>query len=182
MASDEEILTIFNMLRANYHYAMKDMAAKQISDLEVLWCELLGDVDGDLLRAAALQHATTSKWFPTVAELRQLAADITLGHKMTAMEAWGEVTRQIRTIGHWDKPEFSDLLVRKLVSDMGWLNLCMSEMPGADRARFMDGYNALLSRERREVLELPLVSKMRRQFQQLVECKRLGVPSRELGT
>ena len=177
MATTDEILTIFNILKANYHYALKDMTAEQISDLQVLWCELLKDVDGVLLRAAALQHVANSKWFPTVAELRQAAADIASpNHRMTAMEAWGEVSRQIRSIGSYGRPEFSNPLIDRLVDDIGWLNLCHSEMPGADRARFIDGYNALLTRERREVMELPQVSEARYRFRLLAEQKRIDAP------
>jgi hypothetical protein len=177
MATAEEILKVFALLRANYHYALKDMTAEQISDLQVLWCELLRDVDGGLLRAAALQHASTSKWFPTVAELREAAADIVSpDHRMTAMEAWGEVARQIREIGSYGKPEFSNPLIRRLVTDMGWLNLCVSGMPGADRARFIEGYNALMLREKRETMELPQVTDARQQFRALAEKKRLGAP------
>ena len=179
MAAGEQILTIFNMLKANYHYALRDMTAAQVSDLEILWCELLRDVDGELLRAATLQHVATSKWFPTVAELREAATDImSPSHRTTAMEAWGEVARQIRSVGSYGRPEFSSSLIRRLVDDMGWLNLCMSEMPGADRARFIEGYKALVSRDRREAMELPQVIEARRRFRLLAEQKRIGAPKR----
>jgi hypothetical protein len=177
MATNDEILTVFNMLKANYHYATKDMTAEQISDLEVLWCELLKDVDGALLRASALQHVANSKWFPTVAELRQAAADIASpNHRMTAMEAWGEVSRQVRDVGSYGKPQFSNPLIRRLVDDIGWLDLCHSEMPGADRARFIDGYKALVSRERQETMELPQVTEARQRFRVLAEQKRIDAP------
>jgi hypothetical protein len=180
MATAEEILAVFGLLRANYHHALRDMTAEQISDLQVLWCELLRDVDGELLRAAALQHASTSKWFPTVAELREAAADIVSpNHRMTAMEAWGEVARQIRSVGSWGKPRFTSPLICRLVDDMGWLNLCTGDMPGADRARFIEGYNALLLREKRETMELPQVTDARRRFLELAEQKRLGAPKKE---
>lgn len=177
MATNETILTIFNMLKANYHYALRDMTAEQVSDLQVLWCELLRDMDSGLLRAAALQHVATSKWFPTVAELREAAADIASpNHRMTAMEAWGEVARQIRSIGSYGRPTFTNPLIRRLVDDMGWLNLCVSEMPGADRARFIEGYKALVLRDKRETMELPQVSEARRRFQWLADRKRIGAP------
>lgn len=179
MASDDEILTLFNMLKANYHYALRDLDASQISDLQMIWCETLKDVDYGLLKAAALQHVSISKWFPTVAELRQAAADIiSPDHRMTAMEAWGEVSRQIRTIGHCGRPEFTNPLIRQLVTDLGWLNLCRSEMPAADRARFMQGYEALVARAREDLVELPQVSEARRQFAALAEQKRIAAPKR----
>lgn len=178
MATTDEILTIFHMLQANYHYALKDMTAKQISDLQVLWCELLSDLGGELLRAATLQHVAISKWFPTVAELREAAADIVNpDHQMTAMEAWGEVVSQIRAVGSYGRPQFSNPMIHRMVSDMGWKNLCMSEMPGADRARFIDGYKALVSRERHETMELPQVSEVKRHFRLLAKRKRIGAPT-----
>lgn len=177
MATGEEILIIFNMLQANYHYALKDMVAAQISDLQILWCELLKDLDGELLRAAALQHVATSKWFPSVAELREAAADIVNpDHRLTAMEAWGEVVSQIRSIGSYGRPQFSNPIIRRMVSDMGWANLCASEMPVADRARFIDGYQALVIRAKHETMELPQVSEIKQRFRLLTEKKQIGAP------
>jgi len=177
MATTEDILSIFGLLKANYHYILKHMTDQQISDLQYLWCQLLKDIDGELLRAAVLQHVATSKWFPTVAELREAAADIVNpNHRMTAMEAWGEVTRQIRAIGSYEEPKFTNPLIYRLVGDMGWANLCMSEMPGADRARFIDAYNALVARDRRETMELPQVAEIKHRFLLLAERKRIDAP------
>ena len=179
MATTDEILMIFQMLQANYHYALKDMTAAQVSDLQVLWCELLRDIDGELLRAAALQHVATSKWFPTVAELREAAANIVNpDHHMTAMEAWGEVVAQIRSVGSYGRPQFSNPLIHKMVSDMGWNNLCTSEMPGADRARFIDGYKALVVRQTHETMELPQVTEVKQRLRLLAKRKRIDAPMR----
>ena len=176
MATTEEILTIFGLLKANYHYVLKGMTDGQISDLQVLWCELLKDMDGQLLRAAALQHVATSKWFPTVAELREAAADIVNPNHMTAMEAWGEVARQIMAIGSYGRPQFSNPVIDRIVSDMGWTNLCMSEMPGADRARFIEAYKALALREKRETMELPQVAEIRQKMRLLADKKSIAAP------
>lgn len=178
MATDREILSVFNLLKANYHYALRNLDAGEISDLQVLWCEMLGDLPGDVLKAAALQHASSSKWFPTVAELRGAAFAIAYPQRLTAMEAWGEVARQIRSVGSWGKPECSNPITRQLVTEMGWLNLCVSDCPGADRARFIEAYNQLVAREKRAVMELPIVSEIRQQIRAVAESARTGAPMR----
>lgn len=180
MATDKEILQVFALLKANYHHALRKMTAGEISDLQVLWCELLRDVEGDVLRAAALKHASTSKWFPTVAELRDAAFAIAYPQRPTAMEAWGEVARQVRSVGSWDKPAFGNPITRQLVTEMGWLNLCVSDCPGADRARFIQAYDQLTAREKDAAMELPAVSEVRRRLQAATEGRRIEAPPVEL--
>lgn len=171
MATSNEILALFRTLKANYSYALKNQMPEQISDLQILWCDLLKDLDIDVLKAAAIQHVATSKWFPTISELRDGAFDIMNPRQQTAMEAWGEVVRQIRNVGSWGKPKFEDPITGRLVSDIGWINLCHSEMLAADRARFIEAYDVIVKRERQETMELPMVIEVKRRLQAVTKKK-----------
>ena len=53
----------------------------------------LSEINPELLQAAVLKHISTSKWFPTVAEIRAPVAEIVLqtANQPTALEAWGFV-------------------------------------------------------------------------------------------
>jgi len=174
MASIDEIVTVFNMLRANYFYAMRDMAASQISDLQLLWCELLRDIDGPVLKASALQHVSESKWFPSVAEIRKLAAMLVTPNRKTPIEAWGDVKRQIKLAGYYRLPQFDDEITAGVVADMGWQSLCLSENEAADRARFIQGYEDAIKNEHARTVELPQVRDIRMQIQETARRLQIG--------
>ncbi|RMD57454.1 hypothetical protein D6833_13885 [Candidatus Parcubacteria bacterium] len=125
-----------------------------------MYVRLLDDLPVDALRAAALQLATTSKWFPTVAEIRE-AAFALMEHQSglpSAYEAWQEVMRQAFEVGHTGKPQFSHPAIMEAVKAIGgWRYVCMSTNQVADRARFVDAYEQLVQRARYKERMLPAV-------------------------
>jgi hypothetical protein len=80
----------------------------------------LADIEPKLLRTAVLRHISTSKWFPTIAELRQAATEIMLqtDGQLSAPEAWGELLREVRLVGHWRRPRLGPV-VRRAVEAIG---------------------------------------------------------------
>lgn len=121
---------------------------------------ILKDLPVDLLKAAALQIGATSKWFPAASELRSAAFDL-VEHEdgvPTAGQAWGEVVRKIGTDGYIRTPEFSHPLVGDAVEAVGgWRELCFGTNFVADRARYLQVYEALVKRQRFTVAMLPEV-------------------------
>jgi hypothetical protein len=120
----------------------------------------LADIDPELLRVAVLKHISISKWFPTIAELRQAVTGLILEAEgqLAAPEAWGVVMREVRRVGHWRKPELSPLVQQAVEAVGGWRQICFSENIAADRARFLEAYTLLQRRavERRQ--QMPAVS------------------------
>lgn len=132
---------------------------------------LLGDLDGKLLEAAAAQCATQSTFFPSVAELRQAAAEL---HRKeqgipTAYEAWAEVRRAgrgwIREIVEEDgqmviiKRQYvwSHPLVERVAVQLGWPDEFPGDNPGVDRAHFFKAYESELNSYLSERTTLPAV-------------------------
>lgn len=190
MATDSEIEAVFFMLAANYDYIQKPNFgespqghAKGIALKMDIFKQTLSDIDGDLLRASALKIISTSKWFPSVAELREAALDIAEPNgRRTGLEAWGDVVAAFhRDGGQYGNPQFDDPIASEVVRMLGWQTLCLSEDQTADRARFIDGYNAIASCRRNETLTLPEVRRVQAQIQgraqdeikRLAEAKRL---------
>jgi len=131
-----------------------------------VYAQLLADVDDALLVAAVKHHAATSKWFPTVAELREAALELrdVADGVPTAEEAWGEVCEKMRRYppvpleNGWRVPEFSHPLILKAVNVLGgWVELGRSENGIADRAHFFQIYPQLVARRRADVALLPSV-------------------------
>ncbi len=114
---------------------------------------ILSEVPIEALEAATLQHIATSRFFPTVAELREMALELASPQyqHLTPDEAWGVVKDAFRRFGQYRTPEFADPMVAKVVSLMGWKELCASENQVADRAHFMTMYQRMLEREKEDV-------------------------------
>lgn len=113
-----------------------------------LYERMLEDLDRDTSSAAVERLIKTSKWLPTVAEIRAAAAEVTHGPKRLGGEAWGEVIAEIRRVGWYGSPIFTDPLVGQAVRMLGWQTLCVSTNEMSDRARFIELYDGLAERER----------------------------------
>jgi len=106
----------------------------------------LSDLDRDKTRAAAMALVRTSKWMPTIAEIREMVVQQEHGRKRPGAEAWGDVQKAIKAKGVYRTPGvdffFDDPLVAKAVGALGWTSLCNSELQGPDRARFIELYDS----------------------------------------
>jgi hypothetical protein len=155
MATTDTIADVLGVLMAAYP-AWGENNPKIDGTLEV-YRRALMDIDAGLLRAAAMQHIASSKWFPSVAELREAALSIMTHGDESAEEAWGEIKKAIRAFGSYREPVFNNAKIAQAVKIMGWLNLCMSENEVADRAHFFKVYQSLQNRERFDTIALPEV-------------------------
>lgn len=133
-----------------------------------LYTRMLSDIDPTVLETAVLQHIATSRFFPTVAELREAAMKIASPacQHPTSAEAWGEVKGQMRKVGWCGHPWFSDPLIYKIVAIFGWQELCGSENDEADRAHFMQMYQTSLEREKQDAELLPQTRTLRDEIRQ----------------
>jgi hypothetical protein len=164
VATNEQIQQVWVMLIAAYPNYAKEQGAQQLTLTLKLYQTMLQDVPMDILHATTLQHIAAAKWFPTIAELRGLAASIQAPPARVAIEAWGDVLDAMAAPSYYryadgfhEFPKFADPLVQRIVDSMGWGNLCGSEDGTADRARFLQAYDALARRAVDDRLQLPIV-------------------------
>jgi len=142
MADREFIAKVLFALVAAYPNANvgKETMAVYVSDLS--------DIPNEILDAACTYCRTTSKWFPTIAELREASAKLQTGSDSLppAGEAWGEVLRIIGRLGYFEQPVFDNPVAAKTVAAMGWKNIAEGDNRTADRARFIELYNTYATR------------------------------------
>lgn len=167
MATESEVEVILRMLVDAYPDWAREQGAEQLKRTFTVYTMLLSDMPEGLLRAAAVQHAAASKWFPKAAELRDLAQFLGTKQLASPVDAWAEVTQARR---RWDRyanngnaalPEFSNPIIARIVRAMGMIALQDSENEVADRARFIEEYQALVSRADTEQRLLPQVREVR---------------------
>jgi loader and inhibitor of G40P protein len=123
-----------------------------------LWARMLGDIDPHSLALAVERLISTSKFCPSIAEVREAALGnaVAIG-EASAGEAWAIVLDTISGTGWARAPTFKDPVVWRAVQcTSNWYDLCtsdVSDMP-AHRARFQQAYEAL-QRKVRDGLLLP---------------------------
>ena len=154
--TSEEFITLAKGMKAAYssHNFLPDDESMK------LWYRLLKDIDGQIVAAAVYKHISSSKFPPTIAEIREASASIQAPEDKDWLEGWGAVIRAIGRHG-WcgEKAALSDLhafdpLTADVVRKLGWRNLCMSENQTADRANFRQAYEVCRSRNK-ELAKLP---------------------------
>jgi hypothetical protein len=112
--------------------------------------QALLDLDRDHARSATSRLIATSKWLPTIAEIRAAATDLRLGPGRTGGEAWADAITAVRVVGRYGVPTWSDPLLGEAMRMWGsWRDFCNSpeDDPGG-RARFIELYEQLASRGR----------------------------------
>jgi len=122
---------------------------------QAVYVKYLADIPVEDLRTIVAQAIATCKFPPTVAEIRDTWHGLQHVGRLTYVEAWDMVQKEIRRIGSYSKPRFGDAITAQVVASMGWRELCMSETPEITRAQFRDMYNALVSRGDNEQKLLP---------------------------
>lgn len=145
-----EAAEIVMMLIGAYPNAKTSASTSQVYET------MLADLDVGTARAAVVKLVATSKWMPTVAEVREAAAEVVSGPVRSGADAWLDVMGAIRRVGSYEAPRFDDALTASIVSRWGWRTICETAA-APDRARFIETYDGLARQARsREVAGLAL--------------------------
>ena len=141
----------------------------------------LSDLDYPLAEAAVLDAVSKSKFFPTIAEIREAAARLLVGADSApqALEAWGKVKQAVEIFGRhgWaGAQKFLDERTAATIRAIGWLSFCDSEVSEemSWRARFVELYDQYQRREVRQAQILPAVREVaQRQIEALKQMAQL---------
>lgn len=123
-----------------------------------MWFALLGDLPYKLCNVAIQKYMLTNKFPPTVAEIRELTANISNGDPLTWGESWERALNAVRRFGSYNKQEALDSLdplTRKCVDNIGYMQLCMSENIMVERAHYQKIFEIYAKREQSEK-QMPL--------------------------
>lgn len=142
---------LIGILCAAYPAQASRLNETAIAGMVASWADLLSDVPFAAAKAALAVHARTCKWLPSVAEIREAVA--TGGERQRpGGDAWGDVrklmssTKQRTAFSAHRFPrehDVEDPITWRCIEAMGWLELCNSESPESDRARFIELYDKL---------------------------------------
>jgi len=166
MATDKVVKQVLAVLAVAYP------GFEMAKETPQVYAQLLKDIPDDVLIAAVQQHAANSKWFPKIAELREVAQDIQAraAGVLTSEESWLAVREAVRQFGWygepidpengggWRVPTMLDEMTKRAIEGLGgWKMLCQSDNAPADRAHYLKIYGSLLHRHQSDAAMLPQV-------------------------
>ena len=117
------------------------------------WLMLLNDVPENDFSQAVTRIVRYLPTLPGPADQVNVAALILQHVKeattLTAEEAWGEVIRNVGSVGSYGSPPWSSEALRKAVDALGWKTICLTpdKDVGTLRAHFFRIYNSQMQRE-----------------------------------
>jgi hypothetical protein len=123
------------------------------------WNYMLDGIDGEILLNAAMHLAAEPRqWPPSIGELRTLAISMAHGELAppSASEAWERVLRKVQR----RDVELTELDKSALARVGSIWDLRHSTMLQADRARFLEAYDAIVKKRDEKRNALPSVAKL----------------------
>lgn len=123
-----------------------------------MWFALIGDLPYDVCNVSIQKYMITNKFPPTVAEIREMAAEVVNGETISWGESWERALAAIRRYGYMNPGEALDSLdplTRKCVESIGYMTLCTSENIMVERAHFQKIFDIYAKREQRKK-QMPL--------------------------
>lgn len=118
-----------------------------------IWFSLLKDIPYEVLNVAIQKYMMTNKFAPTIADLRELASEVTQGQISDWGDGWEQVLRAIREYGMYDVRaalNSMDDITRKCVERLGFREICMSTNIAVERANFRTLYETLANRQKED--------------------------------
>jgi hypothetical protein len=111
---------------------------------------MLADLDFDVATKAVARVIATSRFLPTIAEIRIAAAEVEHGPVRVGGEAWGDVGFAIRRFGARETPRLLDPVAAQCVRLLGWHSICSPDNESAIRAHFIRLYDQLAAQNREQ--------------------------------
>jgi hypothetical protein len=125
-----------------------------------MWALLFADDDSTIVGLAVRKHIMTSKWPPSIAEIREIMADITHPDLIPPDQAWDAVSNLLYVAGeqnHGNAHRNLPPLIAQTVDAIGWHTLYQlhrgsygGNKDGMDRVAFMDLYRPAYERARQD--------------------------------
>lgn len=133
-----------------------------------IWYMMLGDLPYEIVQPAILEHISTNKFPPSIAEIREKSTNLTVLQIPDWGESWEKVLKSIGRFGYMQEHkalESLDEITKKCVRRIGYQNLCASENITADRANFRMMYELEAQRQK---IDNQLPSQLRTQKHEII--------------
>ena len=150
--SPAETAKLLTVIAANYQNFTIDETKHAV------WHEMVGDIDYATANMAVKRHMASSKWPPTVADIREQCVGVSGDETVTAAAAWGELMQAVRRHGYYHEADALASMspeVRKVAEMITWREINLSENLDVLRGQFLRMYENVRARSAREAIMPP---------------------------
>lgn len=160
----EETIKLIGIITMAYPNFDKFKDEKQIRSMVGVWADMFAEDDGRIVAIAIKQHISTSKWPPSIAEIREIMAGIQHPDIIPPDEAWVAVSKLLYTEGEYCHTDIHKILpapIAEAVDAVGYGQLYalhvayargQSGKAGLDRVAFMQAYEAKIERQKQTAM------------------------------
>lgn len=123
------------------------------TDALELWFRQLEDIPYKVAETVLHRWVATNRWSPTIADIREGAAELTTEPIPDWGEAWGQVMRAVSLYGSYEPEKAYELMgepTATCVKRIGWKEICFAESLDNVRANFRMMYENEAKRKTRE--------------------------------
>lgn len=129
--------------------------AKTSDSTSQVYESMLRDLDAAVTRTAVQRLIATSRFLPTISEIREAATAQQRGPRPTGLDAYEWFCRARRYYGWQRPPVMSERMSRAMAAGFGtWTDACSTDAvtEGVGRARFVAHYDELATRTRQDLV------------------------------
>lgn len=140
-----------------------------------LWYEELKDIPYQVAKVSLRRWVQTNKWSPSIAEIRESCMEVLYPDRIPWGKAWEQVLDAIKNRSRTKDGNYLEGMcdtAKKVVKQMGFRNICMSENLATERANFRMIYESLQEKEKLDIVVSPGIREAIKQVQ-LSEIKKL---------
>ncbi|NLH38315.1 MAG: hypothetical protein GX468_09335 [Thermotogaceae bacterium] len=115
-----------------------------------LWYNSLKDLDDDAFQYAVEAIAKTSKFAPSIAEIREKAWEYKHPDILTAEQAWEIIYNDLHKYGFYKQPTYDNPILERAKNAISWEALCnvTTDQVSILRRQFIDIYKSLMETQK----------------------------------
>lgn len=160
----EETIKVIGIITTAYPNFDKFRDEKHIRSMVAIWADMFSEDDAGLVALAVKEHISTSKWPPSIAEIREIMTRIAHPDIIPPDEAWEVVSKYLDVTGEYNYGDIYKALPRAIaeaVDSIGYGQLYSMHVAyarghaakaGLDRVAFMQAYEDKAERQRRKAM------------------------------
>lgn len=186
--TNSEVSAALKLVFAAYPQHRGRMSPDDVKAMHDVWCLALADLTLEMAKAAIARHLCTSKWMPSIAEIREQLGMLHHGLKRSGINAWGDL-KALRVYREREAMADVDPVVMFVCNAFDWIEtrtlwrngedveqwhvVVPLDNEASDRARFAELYDKTIADER-QVAQISAGGKIPAQMQRSRDARQLG--------
>ena len=151
MISKKDIVDTITLLKITYPNSLKEFKEDELRLMIEVWAKDFNDVEKDKFNKAIQNIRNTSKFFPSIADIKQEIAKLDTKSIPNAEDEWQNVLYAVRCYGSYREQEALESLkpyTAKITKYIGYYKICTStqEEQTWNKKEFISEYNSLIDK------------------------------------